>query len=303
MITNLLSSAGDTNSTPQIAKTGPFLPHPVEPSAKTLVPPELLANAQLNGTSTTSTSSQSTPSNLYLTPRPNLSQMNGTIRAPPTLPRPHLALYPQLGPRPPSLPKTNPPRGPPRVAPPRPPISTYRILPVANPIQSSSDPLALSQQKSAKKQHVPAPLRYELANDPFPNWKKEVLIPGWSSQIEWIGKPQIQFTPPGSSVPLLNKQAVKAYVRSRDEFKNIHHLINAFDFREVFCLCHKPEISEVITYMECMANVAGCNRWFHPECAGWDRFELDLYECDLICPLCTEYMERNPAVNSLVEQR
>jgi hypothetical protein len=130
-----------------------------------------------------------------------------------------------------------------------------------------------------------------------------VFIPGWVSQTEWNGKPQIQFTPPSSSVPLLSQEAVRAHLLAHDELQSLEQAIDCFDFREVFCLCHKPEISEVVTYMECMANVAGCNSWFHPECAGWDRFELDLYEDDIICPLCTDYMESNPSVNLLVEQR
>lgn len=300
MITNLLSStAGDTTSTPLIAKTGQFLPHPIEANNTSPLPADIPPNIQKNVNPPMPLTNQS---NLYLGPRAPLAQMNVIPfrQNPSVLPRPNISMYSPLASRPPSLPKTNPPRGVPR--PPRPPQSQMppRTAPIQKPPNSSE---SMTSQTQSKHQPISAPLRYELTNDPFPNWKKEVLIPGWTSQTEWIGKPQIQFTPPGSSIPLLSKQAVKAYVLAREEFKSIHHLINAFDFREVFCLCHKPEISEVITYMECMANVAGCNRWFHPECAGWDRFELDQYEIDIICPLCTEYMEQNPAVNSLIERR
>jgi hypothetical protein len=201
------------------------------------------------------------------------------------------------------------PRPPMHTPPPRSVPPSLPFLPPRGPIPLAGlprgpgrgPPRGVPALKTPKRSTIP--LRYELANDPFPHWKKEVFIPGWVSQTEWNGKPQIQFTPPSSSVSLQTKEAVSAYLLAHEELHSLQSSIDCFDFREVFCLCHKPEISEVITYMECMANVAGCNSWFHPECAGWDRFELDLYEDEIICPLCTEYMESNPSVNLLVEQR
>jgi hypothetical protein len=260
---------------------------------------------------------------------PIVSRINGSGYQPPhILPRPikftpqTSTFLPQLTPRPLApFPTTNPPSlatnpfppalfvSAPRGRPPNPFPNGVLSGPKYLTATPNRKPEKSNSLKSEKRSPVPAPapapapLRYELLNNPFPGWKKELIIPGWTSQTEWIGKPQIQYTPPSTVIPFRSREAVRAFLDKQDEFKSLPNSIDAFDFREVFCLCHKPEISEVITYMECLANVAGCNRWFHPECAGWDRFELDQFEDDLICPLCTEYMERNAAVNSLVEKR
>lgn len=332
MITNLLSSAETIPSTSSMAKIG-SLPRPPETAYRE--PPTssdgtLQSSGNLPENGKINHANVSIPTNMIYSPPtrspllgvrgPIVSRINGSVYQPNTSPRPTkltpqtATFLPQLAPRSLSRPLTptpttnsvypqafvSAPRG-------RPPNSLSNGVTSKHP--SATPNRRLEKSKSEKRPPLPAPapppapLRYELLNNPFPGWKKELIIPGWISQSEWIGKPLIQYTPPSTVIPLRNLEALRAYLDKQDEFQNRPTAIEMFDFREVFCLCHKPEISEVITYMECLANVAGCNRWFHPECAGWDRFELDQFEDDLICPLCTEYMERNAAVNTIVEKR
>jgi hypothetical protein len=314
--------------TPAIAQTGAFLPQPSETinsstEEKTQNAGNNSSNGHLNSAPTPTAPNTVYNGQPYRAPllSPNVSRLNGSVYQPPPRPVKYTpqtsSFLPQLASRPlPSIPTTNPIPGivnpqVPSVKPRGPPSSVHGVLPGSKRPQSASTPKRPTEHSAPvtveKRPPVPAPapapLRYEVLNNPFPDWKKELIIPGWISQSEWIGKPQIQYTPPASVIPFRNRETVLAYLNQHEECKHLRNSIDLFDFREVFCLCHKPEISEVITYMECLANVAGCNRWFHPECAGWDRFELDQFEDDLICPLCTEYMERNPSVNNLVEKR
>jgi hypothetical protein len=158
---------------------------------------------------------------------------------------------------------------------------------IAKIVEGFTVPRANGQQENPK---------YQQMHVPFRNWRKEVIVRiNGDKTGRNPGAAIPQYIPPGPSAPILRGRGyVQEYLEQNDLPAS---MIDAFDFPELFCVCHRQQSSDL--YIKCSANIAGCGGWIHPHCVGWTNAELSSraerkYEC--ICPLCTAYIYATESV-------
>jgi hypothetical protein len=126
---------------------------------------------------------------------------------------------------------------------------------------------------------------YSYDDNPLPGWRKHICVQmGGKTQ----GTLTIAYSPPKSTRRLRSKLELQAYLVKCNLSNSI---INRFNYRTVFCVCHAPEDGR--NYLECAFGRAGCNRWLHSECVGLGELtQGKLQEMGtFICPLCSVYLE------------
>lgn len=126
---------------------------------------------------------------------------------------------------------------------------------------------------------------YSYEDNPLPGWTKNIGVRmGGKGQ----GSLEITYSPPERTRRMRSKMEIQAYFT---KYNLPNSLVNRFDFRSVFCVCHTPE--DKGSYLECSFGRAGCNKWLHPQCVGLGRKkEGELRDMvTVVCPFCTVYLE------------
>ncbi len=82
------------------------------------------------------------------------------------------------------------------------------------------------------------------------------------------------------------------------------HLLDKFNFDDVYCVCQKPE-DPTRPFMECAYGHCGCNAWVHPECVGLGtRSEEELkVMTSIVCPYCSFFLEGSSKLSSLCSNK